>query len=56
MVKNSDNTILISGLELDQIMLHLESAFCNTGDPSIFQVIDILMSDTHKEIILCSMT
>jgi len=51
MVKNSDNTILITTGELDQIMLHLDSAFCDTGDQSIFKVIDILMSDTNKQII-----
>ena len=51
MVKTSNESIVITSGELDEIMLLLEHGFYNTGDPSIFKVIDILMSDTNKQII-----
>lgn len=51
MKKYDINMNVLSDSELDQIILLLEASYATTGDSNIFKVIDILMHDTHCEII-----
>lgn len=52
MVKDSNDTIVITSGELDEIMLLLEATFANTGDSNAFRIIEILMKETNENKIL----
>lgn len=48
MVKKSNDTIIITAGELDEVMILLEASFSCTGDKSIFRIIEILMNETNE--------
>lgn len=49
MIKVSENTNILNDAEVDKVMLLLEKAYHETGNNSVFKVMEVFMNDTYNE-------